>query len=65
VKTDGKKTPDPERAMRILNHALEFGLLGYMAGLTGNVIRFIPPLIVTEEHIKKALDILEVCMGKV
>ncbi|MEE4193805.1 MAG: aspartate aminotransferase family protein [Anaerolineae bacterium] len=65
VKPDGKKTPDPETAMKILNGALDAGLLGYMAGPDGQVVRFIPPLIVTEKQIDHALEILEVCLRKI
>lgn len=65
VQPDGSKTPDPEKAMAILNAMLSHGLLGYMAGPTGQVVRLIPPLIVTAEQINKALEILEVCMAEV
>lgn len=65
VKPGKEKAPDSDKAMAILNQALDQNLLGYMAGRTGNVIRLIPPLIVKEEEIKKSLEILEVCMGKV
>ncbi len=62
VKPDGKKTPDGEKAFDILNKMLENGLVGYMAGPTGNVVRLIPPLTVTVEQVDKALEILEVSM---
>ena len=65
VKPDRWKTPDAEKAMAILNHALENNLLAYMAGRTGNVIRFIPPLIVNEHEINQALEILEVSIAKI
>jgi len=65
VKPDGKKTPDAETAMKILNSAYQAGLLGYMAGPDGQVVRFIPPLIVTEKEINHALEILEVCLQKI
>jgi len=64
IKPDRWKTPDAEKAMAILNHALENNLLAYMAGRTGNVIRFIPPLIVNEHEINQALEILEVSIAK-
>jgi len=64
VKPDRWRTPDAEKAMAILNHALENNLLAYMAGRTGNVIRFIPPLIVNEHEINQALEILEVSIAK-
>lgn len=65
VKPDRRRTPDAEKAMAILNHALENNLLAYMAGRTGNVIRFIPPLIVNEHEINQALEILEVSIAKI
>ncbi|MDP2964836.1 MAG: aspartate aminotransferase family protein [Pelolinea sp.] len=65
VKPDGSKNPDPDKAMAILQKALDHGLVGYMAGPTGQVIRLIPPLVVTKEQINKALEILEVSMGEV
>jgi len=65
VKPDGKKTPDGEKAFKILNEMLARGLMGYMAGRTGNVVRLIPPLIVTKQQVEKALNILEVSMRSV
>ncbi|MCD6356273.1 MAG: aspartate aminotransferase family protein [Anaerolineaceae bacterium] len=65
IKSDGKKTPDGKKAMQILNGALEKGLLGYMAGSYGQVIRFIPPINVTEAQINKALEILSACLQEI
>jgi 4-aminobutyrate aminotransferase len=53
------KTPNGEIAMTVLNNCLERGLLAYMAGLQGQVIRFIPPLNVTQSQVDEALNILE------
>ena len=64
IKPDGKKTPDGQKAFKILNAMLDNGLVGYMAGPMGNVVRLIPPLTVSEQQIDKALEILEVSMGK-
>jgi 4-aminobutyrate aminotransferase len=64
VKPDGQKTPDGETAFKILNTMLDNGLVGYMAGPTGNVIRLIPPLNITAQQADKALEILEVSMKK-
>lgn len=57
------KTPDGEKAMAVLNNCLERGLLAYMAGLQGQVVRFIPPLNVTELQVDDALNILEDSLG--
>jgi 4-aminobutyrate aminotransferase len=51
--------------MAILQKMLDHGLVGYMAGRTGQVIRLIPPVNLTEEQINKALQILEVSMSEV
>jgi 4-aminobutyrate aminotransferase len=53
------KEPDGETAMKVLNNCLERGLLAYMAGLYGQVVRFIPPLNVTQSQVDEALNILE------
>jgi len=55
----GTKEPDGRLAMKILQSALDRNVLGYMAGLNGQVIRFIPPLNVTEEQIDHCLQVLE------
>jgi 4-aminobutyrate aminotransferase len=53
------KTPNPEAATKVLENCLQRGLLGYMAGLVGQVIRFIPPLNVTAGQVDEALAILD------
>jgi 4-aminobutyrate aminotransferase len=65
IKPDGSKAPDGDKAMAILQKMIDHGLVGYMAGRTGQVIRLIPPLNITEEQIIKALQILEVSMSEV
>lgn len=54
----GGKSPNPEAATAVLNNCLEGGLVGYMAGLHGQVVRLIPPLNVSEEQVGEALRIL-------
>ena len=44
----------------VINKALEKGLLLINAG--ANVIRFIPPLIITKENVDEMLVILEDCL---
>lgn len=55
----GTKTPNGAAAMAVLEGCLERGLLGYMAGLKGQVIRLIPPLNVTVEQVDEALNIID------
>lgn len=60
----GTKTPDGEKAMAVLEACLERGLIAYMAGLKGQVIRLIPPLNVTEAQVDDALEILEASLQR-
>jgi 4-aminobutyrate aminotransferase len=53
------KTPDGQLAFAVLNQCLQRGLIGYMAGLQGQVVRLIPPLNVTREQVDDALSILD------
>ena len=57
------KTPDGKTAFSVLQSCLERGLLGYMAGIAGQVIRFIPPLNVTQDQINEALTILDASLA--
>lgn len=65
VVPDGSKTPDGNTAMKLLEKLLERGLIGYMAGRSGQVVRFIPPINVTQEVLDDSLEILEVCMQEI
>ena len=52
------KAANPDAAFAVLSNCLERGLLGYMAGLHGQVVRLIPPLNVTPEQVDDALGII-------
>jgi 4-aminobutyrate aminotransferase/(S)-3-amino-2-methylpropionate transaminase len=49
--------PSPEIASRIVQEALERGLILLKAGVAGNVIRTLVPLVVTDEQLDEALDV--------
>ncbi|ASK61884.1 aspartate aminotransferase family protein [Virgibacillus phasianinus] len=51
--------PDGDTVMKVLNGCLEKGVLFYLCGNAGEVIRMIPPLTVTKEQIDHGLDVLE------
>ena len=53
------KAPDAERVKRILTYAYEHGLMLLSAGLYGNVIRLLYPLVITDEQMQEALGVLE------
>lgn len=51
--------PAGEIVKEILAGCLSDGLLAISAGAHGNVIRTLPPLVISDEQLEKALDILE------
>jgi len=58
------KQPDGATAMKVLDGCLKRGLLAYMAGLHGQVIRMMPPLNVTQAQVDEALGILDESLGE-
>ncbi|MGE6628882.1 aspartate aminotransferase family protein [Bacillus sp. NPDC077027] len=56
--------PDGETAMKILDYALEEGVLFYFCGNQGEVLRMIPPLIVTKEQIDEGLEKLTAALNR-
>ena len=59
------KEPATEETKRVLNECLRSGLIVIKAGVYGNVIRIIPPLVITEEQLNEGFDILEEALIKV
>jgi 4-aminobutyrate aminotransferase/(S)-3-amino-2-methylpropionate transaminase len=53
------KKPNKAKTAEIVKYANENGLLLLSAGLKGNVIRFLTPLVITDEELEKGLAILE------
>jgi 4-aminobutyrate aminotransferase/(S)-3-amino-2-methylpropionate transaminase len=64
VKNDDAHQPDTERVARISAACAENGLLVLNAGTYKNVIRFLAPLVISEEDLKRGLDILEAEIAK-
>ena len=57
---DGEGQPDGDRAARILKEAEKRGVLMIRCGAYGGqVVRWLPPLIVTREQIDVAVDTFE------
>jgi len=55
----GSKDPNPEAMAKVIKYCQQNGVLILTAGTYGNVIRFLPPLVITEELLNDALDVLE------
>ncbi|MEY8001343.1 4-aminobutyrate--2-oxoglutarate transaminase [Clostridium sp. Mt-5] len=59
VKDRATKEPYGELVDKIIGYSFKHGVIFLNAGLLGNVIRFLPPLVITKEQIQYGLDVLE------
>ena len=48
----------------MIQNAIQMGLLMENAGTNGNVIRFLAPLVMTDEQMEKGLEIYEAALVK-
>ncbi len=62
---DAKKTPATAKADAAKAACLKAGLLLGVGGVYGNVLRLQPPLVITQEQLDRALDILEKALREV
>ncbi len=62
VKDRTTKEPYPEFTTLLIKRAIQKGLLIENAGIYGNVIRFLAPLVITDEQLSCGLDIYESCI---
>lgn len=53
------KNPNKEKVQEIIQKAHHNGLIIMSAGLYGNIIRLLTPLVVTDEQLSEGLDVLE------
>jgi 4-aminobutyrate aminotransferase/(S)-3-amino-2-methylpropionate transaminase len=54
----GTKDPNPELMAKVIKYCQAKGVLILTAGSYGNVIRFLPPLVISDEILKDALGVL-------
>jgi 4-aminobutyrate aminotransferase/(S)-3-amino-2-methylpropionate transaminase len=64
VSDPAAKTPAPEIATAVFQHAAENGLILLKAGLYGNCIRVLVSLVATDEQVDEALEILEAAVDQ-
>ncbi len=65
VKDQKTKEPAKEETGQIIKECLSQGLVLISAGIFGNVIRMLMPLVVTDEQLERALNILDGAFAKV
>jgi 4-aminobutyrate aminotransferase/(S)-3-amino-2-methylpropionate transaminase len=56
---EGSTTPDPALAKAVAAEAHRHGVITLTCGTYGNVLRYLPPLSITDEHLHEAFDVLE------
>jgi 4-aminobutyrate aminotransferase/(S)-3-amino-2-methylpropionate transaminase len=59
VKSRDSREPAPEETKKITQYCYEHGLITITAGSYGNVIRVLVPLVVTDDQMDEALEVLE------
>ena len=59
VKNKRTREPAPELTQKIVDLALEEGLILPTAGIHGNVIRLLTPLVIEDENLDRGLDIID------
>lgn len=57
IGADGR-TPDPARAAAVSTYCHSQGVLTLTCGTYGNVLRFLPPLVISEQLLAEAMDVL-------
>lgn len=62
--TDGHLDPDPDLTLAITKATLQRGLITIRAGLYSNCVRFLPPLMITDEQIDEALSVIGEAMAE-
>ena len=65
VKDRETKEPAKDETAQITQECMSQGLVIISAGVYGNVIRMLMPLVITDEQLERALDILEGAFAKV
>ncbi|HDR6309378.1 TPA: 4-aminobutyrate--2-oxoglutarate transaminase [Bacillus cereus] len=64
VKDKGTKEPASEEVKAILKETHSKGVITISAGIYSNVLRFLPPLVITDEQLEEGLTILEAAIAK-
>lgn len=59
VKSPETREPHPEAVKALSKHCYERGVITLSAGSFGNVMRFLPPLVITDGQLAEALAIVE------
>ncbi|MFJ1826536.1 aminotransferase class III-fold pyridoxal phosphate-dependent enzyme, partial [Streptomyces sp. NPDC088178] len=61
----GTKDPNPEATAKLAKACHAEGVLVLTCGTYGNVLRFLPPLVIGEDLLNEALDVIEQAFGQI
>ncbi|CAI8731493.1 4-aminobutyrate aminotransferase GabT [Bacillus sp. IT-79MI2] len=64
VKDRNTKEPAAEEVKAIMQETHNKGVITISAGIYGNVLRFLPPLVITDEQLEEGLHVLETAIAK-
>jgi 4-aminobutyrate aminotransferase/(S)-3-amino-2-methylpropionate transaminase len=59
VKPDSSRIPDAEATKQITRYCYQHGVILVTAGTYSNIIRLLMPLVITDEQMEEALDVIE------
>ena len=65
VKDRASKQPAPDETLAIIKAACQKGVIAMRAGLFTNCIRFLPPLVITDEQLREGLGVVEQALSEV
>jgi len=65
VKDRRSKEPAPDETLAILKAACRKGVIAMRAGLFTNGIRFLPPLVITDDQLSEGLGVIEQALTEV
>ena len=65
VQPDGSRAPNPETTKTIVRYCYEHGVILVTAGSYNNVIRILMPLVISDEQMEEAMDVLEAALRAV
>jgi 4-aminobutyrate aminotransferase / (S)-3-amino-2-methylpropionate transaminase / 5-aminovalerate transaminase len=65
VKNRVTKQPAPDETLAVIKAACRKGVIAMRAGLFTNGIRFLPPLVITDDQLREGLDVIEQALSEV
>lgn len=65
VKDRGTKEPAPDATKAVVSYCYENGVIAISCGTYGNVLRFLMPLVITDEQLQKGLQVLDRAFAEV